>query len=195
MKDKIKSELDQLIHAIAQQRRSADSGSAIAMLKVRVAFQAIVDAADDVDAESGKVIRMLAAALAGMEQQLESELWENDHYTRMLIENVNKSVKELPEPQADQNVHKQNDPAVREAVLKITDGKCAYCGCDLKTEHHGSDAFVVEHVVPKSKGGPDNIVNFVPSCRGCNNAKSDRHVYHFISNVLPYRMAKAGGAS
>lgn len=50
-------------------------------------------------------------------------------------------------------------------LLASRDGgmRCVYCG---KTLTHGTAT--LEHVVPKSKNGPDNIHNLVLACSSCN---------------------------
>jgi hypothetical protein len=40
---------------------------------------------------------------------------------------------------------------------------CVYCGDPAQT---------LDHIVPRSKGGPDEPSNLVPACRRCNGAKS-----------------------
>lgn len=70
--------------------------------------------------------------------------------------------------------HALNDPAVRQKVRALTDGRCSYCDCDLPDNWH------IDHVVPKSAGGPDNIANYVPSCPSCNISKNGNHVLDFI---------------
>ena len=62
----------------------------------------------------------------------------------------------------------------------MTDGKCAYCDVDLVPDGQSGDSFVVEHVVPVSMGGPDNLANYVPACFGCNTGKSNGHVLEFV---------------
>lgn len=85
--------------------------------------------------------------------------------------------------------HALNDPAVRQQVHAMTGGKCTYCGTAVSdTPEQGvSVQLFVEHVVPSSKGGPNNLVNYVPACGSCNSAKGDRHVLHFVRNVQPLR--------
>ncbi len=73
-------------------------------------------------------------------------------------------------------IHRKEDAAVRQRVWDLTNGKCTYCKKDLIDGGLGSDSFVVEHIVPKSAGGPDRIENYVPSCSACNIKKSNRHV-------------------
>ena len=87
------------------------------------------------------------------------------------------------------DVHSLNDPEVRRSVLAMTDGKCTYCSAavsDNPVEGQSVKLFV-EHVVPSSKGGPNHLVNYVPSCGSCNSAKGDRHVLHFVRKVQPIR--------
>lgn len=77
-------------------------------------------------------------------------------------------------------VHPINDPAVRSAVLALTGGRCAYCDCELEQGTGTTEAFTVEHIVPRDSGGPDNIANYVPACRSCNCSKGTGHVITFI---------------
>ena len=47
-------------------------------------------------------------------------------------------------------------------------GYCEYCQCpsDIST-----DTFSLEHIIPRSKNGTDNLDNLAYSCSGCNLAK------------------------
>lgn len=98
---------------------------------------------------------------------------------RALMETVNAARQTVC---AAQN-HSLGDPEVRRQVLAMTDGKCTYCACAVSDEpvEGQSVKLFVEHVVPSSKGGPNNLVNYVPSCGSCNSAKGDRHVLHFVA--------------
>lgn len=92
-----------------------------------------------------------------------------------------------PAPVAE---HPINDPAVRKQVLAMTGGVCTYCAASLtdgQPVEGQSTKLYVEHVVPSSKGGPDHLCNYVPSCGSCNSAKGDRHVLHFVRKVQPQR--------
>jgi 5-methylcytosine-specific restriction endonuclease McrA len=51
---------------------------------------------------------------------------------------------------------------VRAAVLERDGHTCTYCG---QPANH------VDHVVPRSKGGTDDLGNLVSSCEGCNKSK------------------------
>ena len=87
---------------------------------------------------------------------------------------------------ANHNAHPINDPSVRASVWALTNGKCAYC--DLQIYRDGEAPinqarFVVEHVVPSSMGGPDNLANYVPACMSCNSSKGDRHVLTLIRKM------------
>lgn len=56
---------------------------------------------------------------------------------------------------------------VRRAVWNKTDGVCWYCGGQTEWD----DDFSVDHIVPSSSGGSDDIENLVPCCMGCNRKK------------------------
>lgn len=84
-------------------------------------------------------------------------------------------------------LHALNDKEVRQKVWELTGGRCTYCDCQLENGGTVGASFVVEHVVPRSCGGPDNIANYVPACASCNNSKGDRHVLQFIQTKMDRR--------
>ena len=53
---------------------------------------------------------------------------------------------------------------LRENKLMVTSGQeCAYCGSTMNLQW--------EHIIPRSRGGPDTIDNLVLSCSSCNLQK------------------------
>jgi hypothetical protein len=60
-------------------------------------------------------------------------------------------------------------PLRRELLFRRDRYVCAYCG-DL----FSSLNLTVEHVKPRSKGGPDAWTNVVTACKACNQKKDDR---------------------
>jgi hypothetical protein len=96
------------------------------------------------------------------------------------------------------DVHPKHKPEVRKAVWDLTGGRCAYCEIALKPDGCDGGAFVVEHVVPVSAGGPDNLANYVAACGACNSGKSNGHVLDFIrkrmGKTLPERHLAVVGA-
>lgn len=77
--------------------------------------------------------------------------------------------------------------AQREAVWAKSHGRCWYCGAFLartdEIEWNNSDAdvrhaFTVDHLIPKSEGGPSDIDNLVPACFSCNATKHSRPLEH-----------------
>lgn len=59
--------------------------------------------------------------------------------------------------------------STRYNVLKRAKGRCELCG--VKAE---AKALEVDHIVPRSKGGPDTEANFQALCYSCNAAKGNR---------------------
>ncbi len=56
-------------------------------------------------------------------------------------------------------------PVSRRGVLRRDGHRCAYCR---------GPATTVDHVLPRSRGGPDSWTNLVASCVRCNNRKGNR---------------------
>ena len=46
---------------------------------------------------------------------------------------------------------------------------CRYCGCSVKPH-----TFVLDHVLPRSRGGRDGLSNRVVACHACDRRKADR---------------------
>lgn len=67
-------------------------------------------------------------------------------------------------------------------VFDQTRGRCACCKKQLAFGNYGINAFregrrgawEVDHRVPVSRGGSDNLRNLQPMCVPCNRAKVDR---------------------
>jgi 5-methylcytosine-specific restriction endonuclease McrA len=49
-------------------------------------------------------------------------------------------------------------------LYELQEKQCAYCYCDLE-----NTAYEVEHIVPISFGGTNNLANLVISCKSCNS--------------------------
>lgn len=72
---------------------------------------------------------------------------------------------------------------VKQGIYASCDGRCFYCGIELRCdpEHEpyrdwlvlrGTDLVMkLDHMLPLSRGGPDDIENLVASCSACNLAK------------------------
>lgn len=56
-------------------------------------------------------------------------------------------------------------PLTRAGLMHRDRYRCAYCGGKAET---------IDHVVPKSRGGPHSWLNCVASCARCNHRKADR---------------------
>ena len=60
---------------------------------------------------------------------------------------------------------------LRQAVFERDNYTCQYCG------NVGGD-LEIEHIIPVSKGGNNDIRNLVTACRACNRAKGHRMLTH-----------------
>lgn len=170
------------------------SSSALVALRVRHAIKMAAHHCTDEYStscldEALKHLSYLEDALVGDADAAESRHWS----TRKMADQVKVVFQQELEVKREAEKHQLNDPAVREAVWNLTNGKCAYCDGALKPFRRDgeSDGFCIEHVVPKSAGGPDNIANYVPACLGCNSSKGAEHVLLFIQRKVVNRMKQA----
>jgi len=68
-------------------------------------------------------------------------------------------------------------------MLVKGDNVCAYCGTD-------NDNFHWEHIIPKSRGGPDTIDNMVLACPGCNLSKGAKDPFEWYGNDRKYEIPR-----
>ena len=59
---------------------------------------------------------------------------------------------------------------LREFIFSKTNGKCSYCG---------TKATEVDHIVPRAKGGTNSTYNLTPTCKSCNQKKSNKTLKEF----------------
>ena len=68
-------------------------------------------------------------------------------------------------------IKRNNKKAIKDEVWLKTDGVCAHCGKPAPQARR-----TIDHFIPKSKGGTDDMRNLVPLCKNCNKQKA----YHTV---------------
>ena len=63
----------------------------------------------------------------------------------------------------------KKDPLLRRAIYYAFDGKCFYTGRDVSF-----DDMHIDHILPQSEGGPNNVSNYVLSCGYINLKKFNK---------------------
>jgi hypothetical protein len=59
------------------------------------------------------------------------------------------------------------------AIFHRDKGRCVHCGMDLTRIFNTSNKYHFDHMVPLSKGGTNDPINFQLLCEGCNLSKSN----------------------
>lgn len=67
--------------------------------------------------------------------------------------------------------------AAKQAIRKRASYLCEYCH---SPERLSANRFTVDHIIPKSLGGSDEIDNLALACRRCNERR-----YNFVAGVDP----------
>ncbi|MBX7216754.1 MAG: HNH endonuclease [Candidatus Kapabacteria bacterium] len=79
-------------------------------------------------------------------------------------------------------------PRLSSRQKELIAGRARYC-CEYchSQERYSPDPFSIEHIIPKSKGGTDNVNNLAFACQGCNNRKYNhtKWVDPVSGNVVP----------
>jgi CRISPR-associated endonuclease Csn1 len=68
-------------------------------------------------------------------------------------------------------------------LLRAQDGCCLYTNEGLIPSK--LDEYQIDHIVPRSKGGPDAVVNYVLTTQKANDAKADRTPYDWFHQEMP----------
>ena len=63
-------------------------------------------------------------------------------------------------------------------------GMCQYCECKVS-----KDAATIDHVIPRSKGGPTTWENCVLSCERCNTKKANKLLSEISMNLVSIPIA------
>lgn len=89
--------------------------------------------------------------------------------------------------------HQIIDPYIRRRLYARQNGKCAYCG-----QHRNHKYMSIDHIIPLSKGGTNDVGNLQCVCKKCNGLKEDMLPHEFtmfIRGMLENSMRiEKGGA-
>ena len=78
----------------------------------------------------------------------------------------------------------------RSLVISKTNGLCGYCGSVID-----SDKCTVDHLVPKIRGGSNQVENLVLACKSCNTSKGSLSVEDYRIWLSWRDLAKSNGFS
>jgi hypothetical protein len=73
--------------------------------------------------------------------------------------------------------------AIREYIKeRERPSECLYCGSKQNIS--------TDHLIPRSKGGPDTADNAVTACKKCNSSKSDKGIYEWFQLDRRYEVPR-----
>ncbi len=71
----------------------------------------------------------------------------------------------------------------RLALSGCQNHRCCYCGQEMTQESDFNNTATIEHVVPRGRGGKNEMANKVAACYRCNNARGCLPAYIFFESV------------
>ena len=72
----------------------------------------------------------------------------------------------------------------RTRLAEAQNWKCCFCGCYMTEIAGKKNSVTVEHVVPKSMGGTDDVENLAASCYRCNNNRGTKDANEFCPSKV-----------
>lgn len=66
---------------------------------------------------------------------------------------------------------------LRSEIYERDNNTCQYCHRTFPVEK-----LTIEHIIPVSKGGIDDVINYITVCRSCNSSKKDKPLVEFIKD-------------
>ena len=118
----------------------------------------------------------------------------NENQRLELIELCNKKLKEYIKKRGIKRIFSHRTLAsgiisgsVRYKVLLRAKNKCESCGISSSKK-----ALEVDHIIPRSKGGKDELSNFQALCYTCNSQKSNKDDTNFKKILESYNDRKRG---
>lgn len=109
-----------------------------------------------------------------------------------LIAICNKKLRVFLESRSDPWSHRRNadgyvSGTIRYEVLKRAGSRCELCGVSAE-----SRSLEIDHIIPRSKGGSDDISNFQVLCTSCNGTKNNRDDTDFRGVLASYENRLSG---
>lgn len=74
----------------------------------------------------------------------------------------------------------------RTRLAEAQNWKCCWCGCKMVPEPMQCNSVTVEHILPRSQGGSNEMDNLAAACHRCNNKRGTLTIDDFMQN-LPIR--------
>lgn len=86
-------------------------------------------------------------------------------------------------PRCDEIAHRTE---VLTRLCEAQNWRCCYCGISMRwASGRGHDAATIEHVIPKSAGGPiSSWWNLVAACNLCNSSRASMNAEKYLQLVV-----------
>ena len=69
----------------------------------------------------------------------------------------------------------------RTRLAEAQNWRCCWCGTDTIPEPNKRNSVTLEHILPKSQGGSDEMDNLAAACAHCNSRRGTKHLQEFLA--------------
>ena len=128
------------------------------------------------DSEKDARIALLEKQLAEKEEQLRDQREEIKMFEKLMADMVielKEEVKQLRKRKRSGKRVYRTEPE-RRAIAKRQNWLCAGKGCREAEEGQELEEYDIDHIIPLSRGGSDDVGNLQALCPGCHRKKTDQ---------------------
>lgn len=72
----------------------------------------------------------------------------------------------------------------RTRLAEAQNWHCCWCGTEMIPEPNKHNSVTVEHILPRSQGGSDEMENLAAACLHCNNKRGTSGIEDFMQKFL-----------
>jgi 5-methylcytosine-specific restriction endonuclease McrA len=75
---------------------------------------------------------------------------------------------------------------MRQRLSEAQNHRCCYCHVRFSDDRASPYYATLEHVIPISRGGSNNLKNLVVACEACNNIRGSRYKAEEFGNLIQH---------
>lgn len=79
----------------------------------------------------------------------------------------------------------------RTRLAEAQSWRCCWCGCATVPEPNKRNSVTVEHILPRSMGGSNDMDNLAAACARCNQKRGTKDIAEFLDSLFDQQLHAA----